>query len=112
MRVSQPWVKFFLWTSIAKTVAIFPKHAFFSDLFFANFKEISTVQVFGHSLKNIYDTEESKPILERGENGLPLEHYVMNSVNGNIFSRETKCNKIIMRKQPQNTAATTDLIHM
>ena len=36
-------MRFFPLTSIAKTVAIFPKHAFFSDLFFVNFMKIREI---------------------------------------------------------------------
>ena len=30
----QPWVKYFLWTCTRESVAVFEKHAFFSELFF------------------------------------------------------------------------------
>ena len=46
----QPWVRFFPLTSIAKTVAIFPKHTFFSDLFFVNFMKIREIPWYTFSV--------------------------------------------------------------
>ena len=57
-------------TSIAKTVAIFPKHAFFSDLVFINLNKISKVHTLSHTIKNSHGTDEDKPILDRGKKGL------------------------------------------
>ena len=60
-------------TSTVKTVAIFPKHAFSSDLIFVNFNEISIVHILSHSIKNPHGTKESKPMLERRKKGLTHE---------------------------------------
>ena len=53
----------------SKTVVIFPKHAFFSDLVFINFNEISTVHILSHTIKTLVVQKKVKPCWKEERKG-------------------------------------------